>query len=245
MGDTPSYIAKKFGITINTLLWENNLTATSLIRPGQSLKILPVSGVSYKITKGDTLKKVAARYNINENQIAEANNLSSRAALTVGQIIFIPGGAKPKIIQPKAPTRATIKNAFATKPDSYQAAQDNGTYLLWPTVARRITQYFGWRHAGLDIGSPIGQPIYAAEDGVVEKSGWNSGGYGNYVIINHGGGLTTIYGHASALYVVAGETVSRGQIIAAIGSTGRSTGPHLHFEVRINGKRGNPLSYIR
>lgn len=244
-GDTLSGIARKFNLTLNTLLWENNLTQLSRIKPGQILTILPASGISYKIVKGDTLKKIADRYKVTGDAIAEANNLGINPKLTVGQALFIPGGTKPTITQPKTPTTATIKNALTTRPGSYEPAADSGTRLLWPTNAKRITQYFGWRHTGLDIGLPLGSPIYAAEDGVVQTSGWNSGGYGYYIIINHGGGWQTLYGHNSKLYVAAGETVARGQLIAASGSTGRSTGPHLHFEVRINGSRVNPLGYIR
>lgn len=245
-GDTLGFIARKFNLTLNTLLWENNLTAASRLKPGQILTILPASGVSYKVVKGDTLKKVATRYKISTDQIVDANNLSSNAALTVGRVLFIPGGAKPTITQPKTPTAASIKSALTTRPSSYEVAEDVGTRLLWPTNDKRITQYFGWRHTGLDIGIPLGSPVYAAEDGVVTiaQGGYN-GGYGNYIVINHGNGLQTAYGHSSVLYVSPGENVSRGQLISASGSTGRSTGPHLHFEVRINGRRVNPLSYIR
>lgn len=124
--------------------------------------------------------------------------------------------------------------------------------MIWPTAARRITQYFGHyrggsRHTGVDIAGPIGTAIYAADDGVVALSGWNSGGYGNMVLIDHGGGIYTRYGHASKLLVRAGDAVKRGDVIALIGSTGHSTGPHLHFEVMTGNphNRKNPLEYVR
>lgn len=244
-GDTLGFIARKFNITLNTLLWENNLTALSRIKPGQNLTILPTSGISHKIAKNDTLKSLASRYKVTADIITDFNNLGINPKLTIGRVLFIPGGVKPAIVQPKTPTAASIKSALTSRPGSYEPAEDTGTRLLWSTNSHHITQYYGWRHTGLDIGNQTGQPIYAAEDGVVQTAGWNKGGYGYYIIINHGNGLQTLYGHASSLYVKAGDNVSRGQIIAAIGSTGRSTGPHLHLEVRVNGKRVNPLSYIR
>ena len=117
--------------------------------------------------------------------------------------------------------------------------------MLWPMISRRVTQYFKWRHAGLDVGDKMGNPIYAAENGVVEYSGWERGGWGNTVMVNHGNGTKTRYSHASKLLVVAGENVKKGQVIALIGSTGRSTGPHLHFGVYVNGRALNPLQYLR
>jgi murein DD-endopeptidase MepM/ murein hydrolase activator NlpD len=118
--------------------------------------------------------------------------------------------------------------------------------MIWPTPGRRITQYYSWSHQGLDIGDKIGTPLYAADDGVViiAQGGWN-GGYGNTILLDHGGGKRTRYGHASKLFVKVGDEVKKGETIAAMGSTGRSTGPHLHFEVLVNGTRYNPLNYIK
>ena len=116
--------------------------------------------------------------------------------------------------------------------------------MAWPTVGARITQYFSWRHVGVDIANKTGTPLYAADAGVVEFAGWATG-YGNSIVINHGGGKKTRYGHASKLFVKVGDEVEKGENIAAMGSTGWSTGPHLHFEVMINGAKYNPLNYIR
>jgi murein DD-endopeptidase MepM/ murein hydrolase activator NlpD len=126
------------------------------------------------------------------------------------------------------------------------SAKPSTTKLAWPTSATRITQYFSWRHPGLDLAAKVGTPLYAAESGkvTISQGGYN-GGYGNTIVIDHGGGMKTRYGHASKLYVKVGDTVERGEVIAAMGSTGRSTGSHLHFEVIINGTKYNPLSYIR
>ena len=124
--------------------------------------------------------------------------------------------------------------------------------MLWP-LAGEITSDFGWRthpitgsqsfHSGIDIGGDYGEPIYAAQAGTVEYAGWISG-YGNAVIINHGGGISTLYGHCQALLVSTGQSVAQGELIAECGSTGNSTGPHCHFEVRVNGEPVNPLGYL-
>jgi murein DD-endopeptidase MepM/ murein hydrolase activator NlpD len=129
-----------------------------------------------------------------------------------------------------------------------------GGKLGWPCASTNLTSYFGYRvhpifgtrklHSGMDVGAGAGTPIYAAGNGLVVESGW-TGGYGKAVIIDHGGGIATLYAHSSELYVYPGQKVKRGQLIAAIGSTGFSTGPHLHFEVRVNGVPVDPLAYLR
>ncbi len=137
---------------------------------------------------------------------------------------------------------------------SSQTAPYSGGAFAWPSVSTYVTSQYGTRvhpvtgrvttHAGLDIGAAHGTNIYAAAAGTVLVSGWNTGGYGNYVVIDHGGGLTTLYAHCSSLLVSAGQKVSRGQVIAKVGSTGMSTGPHLHFEVLKNGSHTNPYAYL-
>jgi len=116
--------------------------------------------------------------------------------------------------------------------------------MIWPTDLRTITQYYGWRHTGVDIDCGWDNTNYAAMDGIVESSGWN-GGYGYAIDINHGNGITTRYGHNASLYVSAGQYVSQGQAIGLCGTTGRSTGTHLHFEVIASGRFKNPLEYVR
>jgi len=240
-GDTISTIAQKFNISSQTILWSNNLSYTSLIRPGMTLKILPTTGLTHKIVRGDNLSAIAKKYQSDVDKIIEFNRLASVSDIKIGQEIIIPDGIKPKATATQVARQTGVINTNITgKADVI----NTGTKLLWPTSARRISQYYSWRHSGLDIAGPVGTPIYAAEDGVVETAGWNRGGYGYYIIINHGNGIRTLYGHASKLYVVSGQKVTRGQTIMAMGSTGRSTGPHLHFEVRSGGFR-NPLSYIR
>jgi len=235
-GDVVSTIAAKFGVSVNTLLWENNLTAYATIRPGQTLKILPVSGISHRVKKGDNLNVIAKKYQGDVAKILDFNKIASLDELQIDQILIIPGGVKRAVVsQPSY----SVKNIIAPP------AQISGAKMQWPTNSYRMTQYFTLRHYGVDIGNKTGQPIYAAADGVVEVAGWNRGGYGYYLIVNHGNGFKTLYGHASKLYVAKGQQVNRGQVIAAIGSTGRSTGPHVHFEIISNGRKINPLGYIR
>ena len=233
-GDTISGIAAKFGISINTVLWENNLTPYAIIRPGQALTILPISGVRHKVVRGENLSKIAAAYGVETADIIAANRLASADDLQIGEPLLIPGGKKPR----PAPSYA-LRRPNAPAPAG-------GGRLSWPATCRRITQYFSWRHTGIDIACSYGSTVYAAEAGRVIKAqgGWN-GGYGIMVVVQHADGTQTVYGHNSKLFVQIGEDVARGQTIASLGSTGRSTGPHLHFEVRSGGYRKNPFSYLR
>ncbi len=131
------------------------------------------------------------------------------------------------------------------KPEDLDTSDAPKTRLLWPTSGHVVTQYYGWKHTGIDIDGDYSSPLYAAADGVVETAGWNSGGYGLQIIVDHPNGMKTRYAHSSKLFVKVGDSVKKGQVIAMMGTTGRSTGTHLHFEVYTNNKRANPLSYIR
>lgn len=243
-GDTVSTIARRFGLTVNTILWANNLSAFSLIRAGDSLTILPFSGILYAVKSGDTITKIAAKYGIDASKILAANNISD--GLKAGQNIILPGAKK--ISEQTTVARTSTQSGLSVIRDLIKSPTvEAGTgKMAWPTKGYRITQYFSWSHNGVDIGNKVGTPIYAAEAGVVEiaQGGYN-GGYGNTIVINHGGGRKTRYGHASKLFVKVGDVVEKGENIAAMGSTGRSTGSHLHFEVLINGIRYNPLNYIK
>jgi len=236
-GDTISEIAEKFGISTNTILWENNLSAYHLIQPGEKLTILPDTGIRHKVATGETLSKIAKKYNVEADKIIEINKLASADDIKIGEQLLIPGGKKINTT-PVYSIRQTW-----TAPTT--AIVSTGK-MVWPGSCRRITQYFGWQHSGLDIACPYGQPIKAADSGrVVKAQGGYNGGYGIMIMIDHGNGIQTLYGHLSSLYVGVGETVSKGQTIGAEGSTGRSTGPHLHFEVRVGDVRKNPLYYIQ
>lgn len=255
-GDTLSGIAQKFGINMTTLLWANNLTVRSYIKPGDDLKILPVDGLTHKITRGDSLSRIAKKYNSNVDSIVLQNNLVDAQDIRIGQELIIPGGEKPAPVRtvksrytPTTKSTSVIKSTSsgysAAKPTIAKAPAQN-TRFVWPTAWRVITQYYSWRHTALDIDGHYHTPIYASEAGtvIVAQGGWN-GGYGLYIIIDHGGGLTSLYAHASKIFVKKGDRVERGEVIAMVGTTGRSTGTHLHYEVRENGRRVNPLRYTK
>ncbi len=251
-GDVLGKISEQFNITANTLLWANNLTWSSTIQPGQKLTILPSSGINHEVQKGDTIASIAKKYQADNAKIISANQLASAGSIKSGDLLFIPDGVKPTKVQSSyQPPKSIVKKPVTKEPENVYSDEEvpgaiasSDTKLLWPLLSQRITQYYSWKHTGLDVGDKVGNPIYAAESGKVERAGWSTG-YGYNVVINHGNGLVTLYGHASKLLVKDGDTVSRGETIALIGNTGWSTGPHLHFEVRVNDARKNPLNYIR
>ncbi|MDX9893487.1 MAG: M23 family metallopeptidase [Patescibacteria group bacterium] len=240
-GDTISEIAEKFGITTNTILWENNMTAYSVIRPGDSLTILPASGIRHKVSSGETVAGIAKKYGVEPDKIIEFNKLASADDIKIGEQLMIPGGKKINT----APSYSFRSIVSAPATPVAPKVVSTGK-MQWPSACHTITQYFRLGHSGVDIACGSGKPIYAADAGtvIVAQGGWN-GGYGNYIIIDHGKGIQTLYGHLSKIYVAAGEAVTKGQNIAAEGSTGRSTGPHVHFEVRVAGVRKNALYYIQ
>lgn len=248
-GDTASSIAAAYGLSVTSILWANNLNNYSIIKPGQTLKIPPQDGVIYTIAKNDTIQKIAETYQADELSILDANPELNPNALTVGKTIFIPNGVKPApkpTIQTKPNTAVAIRTILSPNTPVPEAATnlDLENKLLWPAKSRRINQYFSWRHTGLDIDGDTGDPAYAPESGKVERAGW-SNGYGYNVIINHGNGIKTLMGHFSKILVKVGDTVERGDVVALIGSTGWSTGPHIHFEVIVNGKKVNPFTYTK
>ena len=245
-GDSLGSIAQKFQISIATILWENSLGINSYLHPNDKLRILPVNGLTHAIKKGDTIKKIAVLYGASTEDIVKFNKLKADGSdLVIGEKILIPNGVKQ---QPKAIAPPRNVNQIAAPPSSRQAPTVSG--FVWPTAARIITQYFTWKHHGIDIaGGKFSTPNYAAKAGVVIKSqcGWNSG-YGCVVVIDHGGGIKTLYAHNSRLLVVPGEHVEAGQTIGLMGNTGNVHGPtgiHIHFEVWVNNVRVNPFRYVR
>lgn len=250
-GDSLSSVAYRYGVSVATLMWENSLGARSIIRPGDSIRIPPTTGVMHTIKKGDTLKKIATAYGVKPEDIVKFNHLSEDGTdLVIGEKIMVPGGVKAEAPAVRTPSQytATQGRYTGTKPASSSQAPTVSGYV-WPSAARTITQYYGWRHYGLDLAGPMNSANYAARAGTVTKSqcGWNNG-YGCVIIIDHGNGVVTLYGHNNKLLVSVGDQVTTGQTIGLMGNTGNvrgRTGIHLHFEVRVNGARMNPLKYVR
>ncbi|MEK7168680.1 MAG: M23 family metallopeptidase [Patescibacteria group bacterium] len=237
-GDTIASIAKKFGVDTDTIKWENNLTGDK-IKLGQTLKILPVVGIAHKVAKGDTVYSIAKKYDSSAQAVVDFpfNTFSNDETfeLAIGQIVIVPDGVKPA---------ETI-----TSPRIRQLTPDAGSVVasgnfVWPT-AGTISQNYAWYHPGTDIANRASPNVLAADSGRVTYSGCLTYGYGCHVRIDHGNGFTTLYAHFSQLYVTVGQSVSRGSAIGKMGSTGRSTGTHLHFEVAKNGVKLNPLTVLR
>lgn len=242
-GDTLSSIASKFGISTDTIKWANDLTRDA-IKPGQTLKILPVSGVAYTVKSGDTLESVAKKFSAEQQPILDFpfNDIPDDLSLKVGQLLIIPDGSPPEI---KAPKPKPQPQYLAQGPQSPAFSAPGGGQFIWP-AGGSLTQYFSWYHPGIDIANRAGPGIAASDGGTVMVAGWpDSNGYGNRVVIDHGNGYTSLYAHLSNIYVSAGQTVSRGQLIGQMGSTGRSTGTHLHLEIHYKGIALNPLGILK
>lgn len=242
-GDTPGGIAKRFNINLTTLYWANNLSPYSVIRLGQELKIPPVDGLIYTVKKGDTIDKLAKLFRAENGSILSYNRLETQSRLSPGAVIIIPNGKPP----PPPPKPAAPKIALPV----FNPANLPGGRFLWPVVTslsnngRYITQYFKWRHSGVDIDGDYSNPIVASDGGVVKLVYFGKTGYGYQVVIDHENGILTRYAHLSKILVEQGQRVERGQTLGIMGTTGRSTGTHLHYEIFVNGKRVNPLGYIR
>lgn len=242
-GDTFSSVAKKFDISVDTVLWQNDLNENSTLRPGQVLEILPVTGIAHTVSRGDTIYSIAKKYKANAQSIVDFpfNTFSDDETfgLSVGQILIVPDGVQPEapaILAPLLPV-AQFRPNVGVNPGTGQ--------FIWPTSGV-ISQNFTWYHKGIDIANPSYPPIVAADSGVVTIAGWiDNTGYGNRVMIDHGNGYITLYGHMSRIIVSVGQKVGKGQLIGYEGSTGRSTGPHLHFEIRTSsGSFNNPLNFL-
>lgn len=239
-GDTISSIAQAHAVSEETLLWENDLVETSKIKPGDIVKVLPVSGVAHEVKGGDTVYSVAKTYQANSQAILDYpfNNLGEDFSLTTGDIVIIPDGAPPQKAKPK-PTQY-----LASGQAKFPVADLGSSQFGWPAQGQ-LSQYYSWYHPALDISNLSGGPIRASDSGTVTIAGWpDSSGYGNRVLVDHGNGYTTLYAHLNAVYVSAGQKIAKGEVLGMMGSTGRSTGTHLHIEVRKNGAALNPLGIL-
>jgi len=236
-GDTLASIAKKFNISVDTIKWTNNLK-TDTIKPGQSLKIPPVTGVVHKVVSGETIYTIAKKYSTDAQKIVnfpfnDFTDLDS-FGLTAGQTLYVPDG----VIEEEQPR---VSQRFLAQ---IQAGVRGSSNFIWPTSGV-ITQYPVWYHMALDIANSSGPAVIAADSGTVIFVGCVRYGYGCHVIIDHNNGYQTLYGHLSSYSVEAGDSVSQGNQIGVMGSTGMSTGTHLHFEVRSGGTLLNPLNFLK
>lgn len=234
-GDTISEIADQFGVSVNTIRWANDIPTKSTVRIGQELVILPITGIRHKVAKGDTLASIAKKYKSDTNDIASFNGLESGDKLTVGDYIIVPDG-EMNIPTEKIKKKTTSKTN-SVSPDSSKITV-SGSYYSKPVVNGILTQGYHDHYNAIDISLPrgkaMGAPILAAAPGkviVVKPTGYN-GGYGHMVIVQHNNGTQTLYAHLSNISVSVGDQVNRGEVLGGMGNTGRSTGPHLHFEVR-------------
>jgi murein DD-endopeptidase MepM/ murein hydrolase activator NlpD len=267
-GDTLSGIAQSFGVSINTILWANNITDKSTIKPGSVLVILPVSGIQHTVRSGETLSSIAQKYGGNASDIAQFNGISADTALVAGSTIIIPGGELGSGSSSNASTKSTSSHtsSSATKKTSsskssshssasYSSSSESGGLECDNTSGNPCHGIYGEALRGffsnplpggalvsqglhgfdaVDLAVPEGTPIKAAADGTVILSrmgGWN-GGYGNYVILDNGSGVETLYAHMTETKANVGDSVSAGEVIGYVGMTGDATGDHLHFEVR-------------
>ncbi len=248
-GDSLSSIAYEFGVSVNSIMWNNNLSLRSILKPGATLLIPPADGVMHVVKKGDTIAKIAKQYGAKAEEILAFNNLKPDGSdMKIGEKLMVPNGRQQQAAVATVVRRTTQTTGRVVVPPSSQSTPSLSGFV-WPTSARVITQYYGLRHHALDIAGPWQSAIYATKSGVVVTSqcGWNSG-YGCYIIIDHGDGVKSLYGHNSKLLVSVGDLVDGGQTIALMGNTGKVrgvTGIHSHFEIIVNGARVNPLRYVK
>lgn len=230
-GDTLGDIAEMFDVSINTIRWGNDIARNEAIQPGQELVILPITGIKYTVKHGGTLQDIIDKHGGDINEAVEYNGYAADEHLAAGTEVIIPEGelAAPKAAVKVAQSRYTRS---ASTPRGTNVPAYAGYYIR-PVVGGTRTQGIHGYNA-VDIGAPVGTPILASAAGKViisKGSGWN-GGYGKYVVIEHANGTQTLYAHNSRNVVFGGQGVVQGQVIAYMGSTGRSTGSHVHFEVR-------------
>jgi len=250
-GETVTSIAARYGVSVATVAASAGVTDPDRIYPGQKLSFPSVDGVLYVVEPGDTLAAVAERYDVSEQTVASANDITDPKTLAVGRTLIIPGGREPARGEVSSdrtsdPAEGAAVTAASAPGGAAAVPAAVGVTLAWP-IRGPISSPYGIRwgrlHTGIDIAAAYGTTIRAAAAGKVTFVGWY-GSYGRSVLIDHGGGLSTLYAHASAILVSVGQQVSAGTPVAKVGSSGNSTGPHLHFEVRVDGKPCNPLSYL-
>lgn len=236
-GDTIQSIAKRFDLEPTTIMWSNPAVEDTpdLLRIGQEIVILPIDGVYHQVEEEDTLASIAEAYEVEPDAIAQCpyNGLAkSGRGLQQGTYLIVPEGTKP--YEPR-----TVTAYVGPVPEG---ARGTGRFQ-WPVLGM-ITQGYWYGHRAIDIGAPTGSAVLSTDGGFVSFAGWTDVGYGYLIVIDHANSFATYYAHLSNIYVAEGQAVDRGQVIGAVGSTGNSTGPHLHFEVRRYNTQQNPRAYL-
>jgi murein DD-endopeptidase MepM/ murein hydrolase activator NlpD len=247
-GDSLTGIAHHFGLQMMTLWWANKLSGKDDLHLGQELIIPPADGILYTVKDGDTLESLARKYETPPEAIVKYNEIEG-TTLIIGQQLLLPGGEGAPIRVARERARAASAPARTSTSRSRSGGSSRGGALGWPVPGGHINQYFHYGHYAIDIGAGYGAPVVAAGGGRVIFAGWRNNGGGYQVWISHGGNRYTTYNHMSSLSVGSGASVSRGQQVGRIGSTGWASGPHLHFEVWVGqiwsgGYRVNPLNYL-
>ncbi|MDF1515854.1 MAG: peptidoglycan DD-metalloendopeptidase family protein, partial [Anaerolineae bacterium] len=256
-GDNIFLIGERFDLSAYSIAWSNMEIlqgAPWMIQPGLTLYIPPVDGAYYAVMEGDTVGSVAETFEVAASALYNVwNPLEPEQELREGMLLVIPGGIgaeiewEPPPPPPSQPAVGVASASWGYCGDQAVSGYGANGYFILPTGSYEVS---GWvfrdprnpMHGGLDYRCRLGDPIYAADAGVVIFAGW-SGGYGNLVRVSHGNSYQTYYAHFSAFAVGCGEPVAQGQIIGYCGSTGWSSGPHLHYEIRKNGVQQNPALY--
>lgn len=238
-GDTLYGIGEKFKVSVDALKYVNNLTDYSVLKPGQQMTIPPVSGLVHKVKDGDTIQSIAKKYDVPAQAIADFNYILDTSKLALDTELIVPGA--------KVPQPVYVPPAIPSVIVSLPSGNAEDGWCMWPTTTHIVTQYYSWYHNGIDIATTWGSspPIFACGGGTVTRSGWDPWGLGLHVRISHPGGFETVYGHMSKLYVSYGDDVSQGETIGLMGSTGNSTGPHVHFIIHYGGVAQNPMNYVQ
>jgi murein DD-endopeptidase MepM/ murein hydrolase activator NlpD len=257
-GDTLFGIAEKFNLKPETLVWSNPILKDDphLLRPGQELRIPPIDGVLRDVQEGDKLETLAQIYQVTVDDIVNwpGNDLDfDNPQLTVGQTLMVPNGVREFVQfvvayqdrKVKRTTTASSDPGPGACPGGYSGGVVGSGAFIWPANNHFLSGNNYWAgHLGIDIAAGLGDPIYAADGGVVVFAGLSNWGYGLMVQIDHGNGWNTLYAHLSQYNVSCGQNVFQGNIIGLAGSTGNSSGPHLHFEMNYQGSRPNPWNYL-
>lgn len=245
-GDTPVGIAAQFGIKPETLLGGNPFLSevSNALQPDVELIILPVDGLLHDVQPGDTLEELVDLYGVPvEDIIAYApNNLEFPYRLQVDTQIVVPGATRDLFFW-EPPTIAEVRTSSYEGRGVQPLIVGTGSFI-WPITSRNFTQFYWYGHPAIDVAATEGSSVVAADTGTVTFAGWNTFGYGNLVVVNHGNGYETFYAHMSRIDVVPGQIVYQGNRVGAVGNTGNSSGPHLHLEVRLNANRDDPCWYV-